>query len=84
MTPIAGGRHANASFLLVCAATLLTAGCGPTKKPNLALACGIQKCICRAESAGIFTSSKAGTDVLWRQNGDAYCPEGYFLRKVEE
>lgn len=83
MTPN-GGRRVSASFLLVCVATLLAAGCGQSKKPNLALACGIQKCICRAESASIFASSKAGKEVLWRQNGDAYCPEGYFLRKVEE
>jgi hypothetical protein len=25
----------------------------------------------------------SGVEVLWRENGDAYCPEGYTLHVVE-
>ena len=86
MFEIVGRREmrAGASLALICATALLATGCGSTKKPDLARACALQPCICKSTSSSIFSNPKAGSEVLWRQNGDAYCPEGHELRRVEE
>lgn len=56
---------------LICALLLLSA-CAQSDeaKRNLALACQTTSCVCLPEGP-----------VLWRQNGDAYCPEGQVLRR---
>ena len=52
-------------------------------KVNLALTCQLRKCVC-AERDRLFLKSADPEPVLWKQNGDAYCPEGLELRLVEE
>ena len=45
--------------------------------PKLAVACALKPCECTPD--GAFASGDA-EPVLWRENGDAYCREGYALR----
>ena len=47
--------------------------------PDLALACQTMDCVCGEESRGIFRTPRSA-DVLWRVNGDAYCPEWFVLK----
>ena len=64
------------------ALVLLLAACaggqtGPGA-PNLALACQTMDCVCSEKSRGLFRAPRSA-EVLWRANGDAYCPEGFVL-----
>ena len=67
---------------MVAALGVWLAACGGTesarKAPDLALACQTMECTCAAKSVGLFEKRKTA-DVLWRTNGDAYCPEGFVL-----
>lgn len=65
-------------WLLLAGLPLLLAACAGDRKgdPNLAVACALKPCECTPE--GAFGGDPA--PVLWRENGDAYCPEGYALR----
>ena len=59
------------------------AGCSliETPKPaDLALACQTRPCVCEAIDAELFTARRTA-DVSWRLNGDAYCAEGYRLKR---
>lgn len=62
--------------ILVCGAALVAGACGGGK-PDLSLACQMRPCVCKPEK-GLF----GGVDgeVLFKQNGDAYCPKGQALR----
>jgi len=46
--------------------------------PNMALACQTTSCACVGERESVLRKAKT-TDVLWRTNGDAYCPKGFTL-----
>ena len=65
------------------------AACGSTERakveriPNLALACQTMECTCSAQTGSLFRKTKT-TELLWRSNGDAYCPEGFVLEPVEK
>ena len=65
---------------------LALAGCTGTKAgdPDLALACELRTCACLAENASIFATKRETTDILWRDNGEAYCPEGFVLTRINE
>ena len=74
----------------MAAALLLSlAACGSSERarveraPNLALACQTMECTCSAESGSLFEKTRT-TGVLWRPNGDAYCPEGFVLEPVKK
>jgi len=75
------------SVLIVAGAV---AGCASyfKKDPNqgdFASACQIVKCVCQKVRTSIlpqFTKVEP-QDVLWRENGTAYCPEGYDLQRKE-
>lgn len=61
---------------------LLLSACaqGDETKQNLALTCQTASCVCLPATPGPFGSVEP-SPVLWRQNGDAYCPEGQVLRR---
>jgi hypothetical protein len=50
--------------------------------PNMALACQTTNCACVGETESLFRKAKTA-DVLWRANGDAYCPKGFALEKIK-
>ena len=74
------------SLTRVLIAGLLAAltGCGSDREgdPSLRVACAVRSCEC-VPKGGLFKSSSAEA-VLWQQNGDAYCREGYALRLSDE
>jgi hypothetical protein len=49
----------------------------------MALACQTSKCTCLPESSGLLVKGDAAA-VQWKLNGDAFCPEGYVLRRDEK
>jgi hypothetical protein len=53
------------------------------KYSNLRLACQLTECVCKRQKKSIFDDSPPEA-VLWAKNGDAYCPEGSFLSRVEK
>ena len=67
--------------LLLASALLALAACTPheRERANLALACQIKACVCKPARRPLFTKRET-TPVLWRQNGEAYCPDDYVLR----
>lgn len=46
--------------------------------PRMAEACQLRSCACVASGIAIF-SARERTEVLWRRNGEAYCPDGFDL-----
>ncbi len=73
--------------LALIAAGLLLAGCPSTRNGNqaqLASACQIVKCTCLKPRPMLpqFTKEES-QEVLWRQDGTAYCPEGYALERKD-
>lgn len=68
--------------LALAAATGLLAGCqSAPPQPDLALACQTRSCRCLEPDTPLFTKRKEA-DILWRANGDAYCPEKFILTVV--
>ena len=69
----------------VVIACLFAGACAndPVAEPKLALACQTMKCTCIAVKAE-FLKKRRVEEVLWRQNGDAYCPEGFVLQRAED
>jgi len=65
------------------AALMLLAGCALEEKPELALACQVTKCVCMPVQAS-YPLKGEPVPVQWKSNGDAYCPEGYVLRRAEK
>ena len=79
----------NGSLALLLILSVLI-GCTNPNKPNLEVACALTKCICISDRGGRYIErnfSRQGTittAVLWTERGNAYCPDGYSLRRVEE
>ncbi len=46
--------------------------------PRVAEACQLRSCAC-VGSRVFFLGVREDTEVLWRQNGAAYCPDGFEL-----
>jgi len=68
-------------------AVALLASCGGSsdvakRLPQLHLACQTIDCECREIESKVFKKRKI-TDIVWRLNGDATCPLGFVLEKVE-
>ncbi len=66
--------------LLHSIAFLLAAGCAAQSRsgPDLALYCQIKACVCKPATLR-FGESAAPVPLLWRTNGEAYCPPDYRL-----
>ena len=64
----------------------LTAACSTEDKDsavNLSLACQLEKCICAHPDRPFFKRPEP-EPVLWKKNGDAYCPEGLALEFADK
>ena len=69
-------------WVLLIAAGLTA--CALEPEPLLALACQTTKCTCLPKSSASFLAKPGdrSVPVLWKQNGDAYCPADYVLRRT--
>jgi hypothetical protein len=69
----------------LCLMTVLVAACADNKtaETDMQLTCQLSKCVCAAPQR-LFLADAPPKDVLWRENGDAYCPEGYQLKLAKE
>ena len=68
--------------VLAALAIVVLAGCtaaAEKEAKQLSLACQLQRCDCVSNAVLFFESE----DVLWKQDGTAYCREGYHLRRLE-
>lgn len=65
---------ASLVFLAACASS--TSGLEGT--PRMAEACQLRACSCVASGITIF-GARERTEVLWRRNGEAFCPEDFEL-----
>ncbi len=67
--------------VVICALLALVSACAQSDeaKQRLALKCQVRSCACVPDARGLFVTVEPGP-VLWRQNGEAYCPEGQALR----
>ena len=87
MTACANGHEATkgSGVMLRVAVSMavLAALCACTRDTirGLELRCQTTKCVCIKQVVS-FPEVPGGdrTEVLWRDNGDAYCPDGYVLR----
>lgn len=73
MTPRACCAILAAIWLGACASEAPLGG-----TPELAKACAVRPCRCLSDTVPFFLVRKSAP-VQWRENGDAYCPEGYSL-----
>ena len=76
-------RHAGIVLSLLALSACGIFGSDTAKgPPQLHLACQTVKCDCRAGNGSLFGDRKT-TEIVWRRNGDATCPAGYVLERVE-
>lgn len=70
------------AILAVCVAALL-AGCAIQAEtdPQNRYACQTLPCVCEPEELTLFNRGDT-VPLLWKENGDAYCPEGHVLKRV--
>ena len=80
-------RARNPAIFRIAKWGLLVAACqGPAPKGDPALTCQLTACTCVSLDRPFFRRSKTTeiSAVLWRQNGAAYCPEGFELQPPKE
>ena len=67
------------SLLISLACVLGLAACSASDhgERDLADTCQLEVCDCVADDSSLF--DRETTDILWRADGGAYCPEGYHL-----
>ena len=72
------------SLLISLACALGLSACGSSDKAerDLADTCQLEACECVAEDSSFF--DRKTTEILWRADGGAYCPEGHHLEMVSE
>jgi hypothetical protein len=72
-------------LLLLAMISTLLAACAENEKSkaDLALACQLNTCICAGPDK-LFVKKADPEPVLWKENGDAYCPEGLKLKLANE
>ena len=79
------GRNAMRPLFPMAMMLMLLAACAERDEPSvdLTLACQLSKCVCSHRDRP-FIEEKEPEPVLWRENGDAYCPDGLELKLVEK
>jgi hypothetical protein len=65
------------------ACALVLAGCSAERetKASLSGACQLGPCVC-ADTKALFWQTAKTVPLLWKENGEAYCPPDYALLRV--
>jgi len=63
----------------ISAAVVLVVGCQTPARESLASKCQFTECVCTLQKASVI-NKPTGAPVLWKDNGDAYCAEGYVVQ----
>lgn len=83
-------RKYSLPVIALCAGLVLTA-CGsdtqvlqtpPDIDTSPRIACKVVQCECVAPSQSIFSKAET-TELTWEENGDASCPPGFTLKRIE-
>jgi hypothetical protein len=77
---------AKKTFIVALAAiplALALVGCSVERetKASLAGACQFKPCVC-ADTKALFWQTADTVPLLWKENGEAYCPPDYALLRV--
>jgi hypothetical protein len=85
MDPVEGGRGAMRVLILLAMIQLLPAACAGREeaKADLTLACQLAKCVCTGADR-LFFKRDVPQPVLWTDDGDAFCPEGFELNLAKD
>ena len=68
---------------LVLLAMVAACAADETAETDMRLTCQLSKCIC-APPPRLFEERGKNKPLLWKENGDAYCPEGYQLELIKK
>ncbi len=61
------------------------AGCAREPIPGMELKCQMTECVCvPTQTAFPVRPETTSVTVLWKENGDAYCPQDHVLREARE
>jgi hypothetical protein len=79
---------AKKTFIVALAAiplALALVGCSVERetKASLAGACQFKPCVC-ADTKALFWQTADTVPLLWKENGEAYCPPDYALLRASE
>ena len=68
----------------IAALFILLVGCSSQSgtRGNLAHACQTRTCTCESLTAEL-SRNRETTEPKWLLNGDAYCPEGFTLKRID-
>lgn len=61
---------------------LLACSSDTETQARLEVACAVRKCECVSQEPVVFSAPERH-EVLWRDNGNAYCPAGFALAEYE-
>ncbi|NBP72260.1 MAG: hypothetical protein EBU57_03560 [Alphaproteobacteria bacterium] len=75
-------RHAGIALSILALAACGGGSDTAKRPPQLHLACQTVECECRAGKESLFGDRKT-TEIVWRLNGDATCPAGFVLERVQ-
>ncbi len=72
-------------FVLTVIIVAGLAGCANEAIPGMELKCQMTKCVCVPTQAAFpVQPGPTSVPVLWKENGDAYCPQDHVLREAPE
>ena len=77
-------HRSRRSKLLVLGIATVLAACTvqAESNPDNKYACQTEPCLCVPEQLTLFNREDT-VPILWKENGDAYCPEGHVLKRVK-
>jgi hypothetical protein len=72
-----------AALAALAGVSACSAGSQSQSQSSLAGACQVTQCIC-ADTATLFWQAAKTVPIEWQRNGNASCPPGFALVRVEE
>lgn len=83
MRPKAARPPLLSSLALLLLTTLAACEVPAETNPDNKYACQTEHCVCEPEELTLFNRGET-VPILWRENGEAYCPEGHVLKREKD